>query len=83
MEEVRRHNKTQTLISHIHPFELPAKEMAEILQKMFAASASTFEVAGVAGKSKPLGVSVQGSWVKEIVNYLHKQCGVPRKYIKP
>lgn len=78
----RAGSKAVTTISGLSVFEIDERNLAEILQKALAASASTFEMTGAAkGKAKPLGVLVQGSFVSQIAEMLSVDFGIPKRFI--
>eukprot|EP01053_Blabericola_migrator_P002623 Blabericola_migrator_1__2622@NODE_1740_length_3892_cov_166_272418_g1124_i0_p1_GENE_NODE_1740_length_3892_cov_166_272418_g1124_i0NODE_1740_length_3892_cov_166_272418_g1124_i0_p1_ORF_typecomplete_len694_score117_42PrePUA/PF17832_1/4_3e12SUI1/PF01253_22/8_9e10PUA/PF01472_20/6_6e08INT_SG_DDX_CT_C/PF15300_6/0_061Skp1_POZ/PF03931_15/0_29_NODE_1740_length_3892_cov_166_272418_g1124_i013273408 len=70
---------TRTKVAGIHLFpSIDPKQLADRLQKACAASATVCELDEMKGKSKPLGVIVQGAVVQEVCDVLEKQYGVPR-----
>lgn len=73
---------TRTKIAGIHDFPgLEARELAERLQKCCAASASVAELDEIKGKSKPMGVLIQGAVVNEVKNALLKYYQIPPELI--
>lgn len=73
---------TRTRVAGIHNFSMiEPKSLAEKLQKACAASASVCELEELKGKSKPLGVVVQGSVVREVCQVLHTVYGLPKNMI--
>lgn len=73
---------TRTRVAGIHDFPMiDPKQLAEKLQKACAASASVCELDEIKGKSKPLGVVVQGVFLNEVANVLETLYGLPSSLI--
>eukprot|EP01055_Gregarina_sp_Pseudo9_P000722 Gregarina_sp_Pseudo_9__721@NODE_145_length_3959_cov_13_780867_g133_i0_p1_GENE_NODE_145_length_3959_cov_13_780867_g133_i0NODE_145_length_3959_cov_13_780867_g133_i0_p1_ORF_typecomplete_len681_score265_60PrePUA/PF17832_1/3_3e12PrePUA/PF17832_1/1_5e04SUI1/PF01253_22/9_3e03SUI1/PF01253_22/4_8e08PUA/PF01472_20/4_4e03PUA/PF01472_20/6_7e07DUF1947/PF09183_10/0_44_NODE_145_length_3959_cov_13_780867_g133_i018613903 len=73
---------TRTKVAGIHMFPMiDPKQLAERLQKACAAAATVCELDELKGKSKPLGVIVQGAVVREVCDVLEKQYGIPRNML--
>eukprot|EP01054_Gregarina_sp_Poly1_P011025 Gregarina_sp_Poly_1__11024@NODE_87_length_15225_cov_52_775630_g75_i0_p2_GENE_NODE_87_length_15225_cov_52_775630_g75_i0NODE_87_length_15225_cov_52_775630_g75_i0_p2_ORF_typecomplete_len696_score97_56PrePUA/PF17832_1/4_5e12SUI1/PF01253_22/1_3e04SUI1/PF01253_22/7_4e08PUA/PF01472_20/8_3e07DUF1947/PF09183_10/0_0019_NODE_87_length_15225_cov_52_775630_g75_i01126313350 len=73
---------TRTKVAGIHMFPMiDPKQLADRLQRACAASATVCELDELKGKSKPLGVIVQGAVVREVCDVLEKQYGVPRNML--
>eukprot|EP01056_Protomagalhaensia_sp_Gyna25_P000430 Protomagalhaensia_sp_Gyna_25__429@NODE_1201_length_2073_cov_2_535890_g956_i0_p3_GENE_NODE_1201_length_2073_cov_2_535890_g956_i0NODE_1201_length_2073_cov_2_535890_g956_i0_p3_ORF_typecomplete_len181_score41_27SUI1/PF01253_22/5_1e03SUI1/PF01253_22/2e08_NODE_1201_length_2073_cov_2_535890_g956_i0218760 len=62
---------TRTRVAGIHMFpSIDPKQLADRLQKACAAAATVCELDEVKGKTKPLGVVVQGAVVQEVCDVL-------------